>query len=220
MNGFDVKLPCNKLTKEMLIADLKRVSKKIETTQIKYNDIKLHSNYSITSYRNHFGTLRNALEAAGLCSSRNWGTSEKEYLENIKNVWEFYGKQPAMSEMNKHPSKHSSSSYIHFFGSWTEALKRFINYINDEPLTVQINYNTNNIPQKHQTSRNPNWRLRFLVLKRDNFTCKACGKSPAKDRDIELHVDHIIPWSKGGETVFDNLQTLCSQCNIGKSNIE
>ncbi len=34
------------------------------------------------------------------------------------------------------------------------------------------------------------------------------------------HIDHIKPWSKGGETVLENLQTLCATCNLGKSNIE
>ncbi|MCL4507775.1 MAG: HNH endonuclease [Chloroflexi bacterium] len=36
---------------------------------------------------------------------------------------------------------------------------------------------------------------------------------------MELHVDHILAWSKGGETVLENLQTLCSVCNLGKSNV-
>ena len=63
-------------------------------------------------------------------------------------------------------------------------------------------------------------KLRYQVLKRDNFKCCACGASPAKDPSVELHIDHIIPWSKGGETVFENLQTLCSKCNIGKSDTE
>ncbi|THJ09818.1 MAG: HNH endonuclease [Nitrospira sp. CG24C] len=26
-------------------------------------------------------------------------------------------------------------------------------------------------------------------------------------------------WSKSGETVLENLQTLCSVCNLGKSNV-
>lgn len=62
-------------------------------------------------------------------------------------------------------------------------------------------------------------KLRYKVLKRDNFKCCACGASPAKDPSVELHIDHIIPWSKGGETTMENLQTLCSKCNLGKSNL-
>ena len=70
-----------------------------------------------------------------------------------------------------------------------------------------------------RTPRDINDRLRFKVLKRDNFKCVCCGKSPAIDSNVQLHVDHIIPWSKGGETVMENLQTLCSKCNLGKSNV-
>ena len=71
----------------------------------------------------------------------------------------------------------------------------------------------------HITNRDVNLRLRFKVLQRDNFKCCICGASPAKNSDVELHVDHIIPWSKGGETVIENLQTLCSKCNLGKSDL-
>ncbi|MBE5769482.1 MAG: HNH endonuclease [Clostridiales bacterium] len=30
----------------------------------------------------------------------------------------------------------------------------------------------------------------------------------------------MIPWSKGGQTTIDNLQTLCESCNLGKSNVD
>ena len=56
-------------------------------------------------------------------------------------------------------------------------------------------------------------------MKRDNFKCCMCGRSPSTTIGLELHIDHIIPWSMGGETVIDNLQTLCSDCNLGKSNL-
>lgn len=56
--------------------------------------------------------------------------------------------------------------------------------------------------------------LRYDILKRDGFRCKLCGRS-AND-GIKLHVDHIIPVSKGGKTISSNLRTLCSQCNLGK----
>ena len=72
---------------------------------------------------------------------------------------------------------------------------------------------------KEQKSRDPSKRLRFQVLVRDKSTCRLCGASPTKDPSVTLHIDHIIPWSKGGKTTLDNLQTLCAACNLGKSDI-
>lgn len=85
-----------------------------------------------------------------------------------------------------------------------------------KPNNQSINIEKDN---SHKTKREPGMRLRFEVLKRDNFKCCACGASPAKDPSVNLHIDHVIPWSKGGETVLDNLQTLCSTCNMGKSDL-
>ena len=58
--------------------------------------------------------------------------------------------------------------------------------------------------------------IRYDVLRRDNYKCRICGAS-AED-GAKLHVDHIIPVSKGGKTELNNLQTLCERCNMGKSN--
>jgi hypothetical protein len=59
--------------------------------------------------------------------------------------------------------------------------------------------------------------LWWEILARDNWTCCSCGRS-VKEHGITLHVDHIIPRSKGGTDERENLQTLCVKCNIGKSN--
>lgn len=58
--------------------------------------------------------------------------------------------------------------------------------------------------------------IRWQVFQRDNWKCIACGRS--SDDGIILHVDHIIPRSKGGQNELLNYQTLCHICNIGKSN--
>lgn len=58
-------------------------------------------------------------------------------------------------------------------------------------------------------------KLRFKILLRDNFTCQYCGQ---KAPNVILHVDHILPSSKGGKTTEDNLRTACEDCNLGKSN--
>lgn len=56
--------------------------------------------------------------------------------------------------------------------------------------------------------------LRYDIMQRDGFRCTICGASAA-DGAI-LHVDHIVPVSKGGRTEMDNLRTLCDRCNLGK----
>ena len=56
-------------------------------------------------------------------------------------------------------------------------------------------------------------------MRRDNFKCRITGRSPATDPSVILEVDHVVPWDKGGETEFDNLQTLAKDINIGKSNL-
>lgn len=57
--------------------------------------------------------------------------------------------------------------------------------------------------------------LRFRILKEAKGRCALCG---ASNKDTPLHIDHITPRSKGGKTVYDNLQALCEKCNCTKSN--
>ncbi|MCK4447000.1 MAG: HNH endonuclease [Candidatus Marinimicrobia bacterium] len=52
--------------------------------------------------------------------------------------------------------------------------------------------------------------LRNEIFKRDGYKCKKCGNKK------DLTIDHVIPFSKGGTTERDNLQTLCQKCNRGK----
>jgi len=62
------------------------------------------------------------------------------------------------------------------------------------------------------------YRLRFEIFKRDNFTCQYCGRNVRED-GIKLHCDHIIPKSKGGQFVSNNLIASCEECNLGKRDI-
>ena len=61
-------------------------------------------------------------------------------------------------------------------------------------------------------------KLREFIKTRDNFTCCNCGISTHTEPNLLLEIDHIIPVSKGGYTVEENLQTLCWKCNRSKSN--
>ncbi len=60
-------------------------------------------------------------------------------------------------------------------------------------------------------------KKRYQVMHRDKFRCQLCG---AREEDgVRLHVDHIIPVSKGGTSDMDNLRTLCDRCNLGKGDL-
>jgi hypothetical protein len=66
--------------------------------------------------------------------------------------------------------------------------------------------------------RNPTGkRLRFLILERDGFRCRYCGRSPNLDPNVVLHVDHVVAVAQGGKTCEENLVTACWDCNIGKT---
>lgn len=56
--------------------------------------------------------------------------------------------------------------------------------------------------------------LRLAVLDRDGRRCLWCGQSAADH--VTLHLDHVFPEVMGGLTTYDNLGTLCDQCNIAK----
>ncbi len=57
-------------------------------------------------------------------------------------------------------------------------------------------------------------RLRTKVMERDGFRCRRCGRGPDK---MALEVDHVEPVARGGTNRIENLQTLCWECNAGKT---
>jgi len=217
---FELIKPKNqKIDSDELIKDLIAVSLKIgkAPTMSEYN---ANGRYENSVYIRRFGSWNKALQIAGL-TINNRQYSELELLQNLQNVWIKLGKQPARRDMdNKLLSTISSGAYLRFYSTWSNALKAFILFIEDNELSGSSisTFRENEIT--HKTSRDVNLRLRFLVMKRDNFKCCNCGRSPTTTQGLELHIDHIKPWAKGGETVLENLQTLCSDCNLGKSDIE
>lgn len=60
-------------------------------------------------------------------------------------------------------------------------------------------------------------KLREKIKVRDDYTCQNCGVSIEDQSLLLLEVDHMIPVSKGGLSVEENLQTLCWKCNRTKS---
>ena len=161
-----------------------------------------------------FGTWNKSLERAGLKPCWVVNASDDHYFSVIKTVWDKLGRQLTYNEMDRYSAGKTATGISKHFGTWRKALEAFSASMQDDK---SVGYTTTEKKVATKDSRDVNWRLRYLVFRRDAFRCKACGKSPATDPSVELHADHVLPRSKGGRTHIDNLQTLCNVCNIGKS---
>lgn len=213
------------IPKEVCIQDLQSVAKKLGKKSVTRDEYKEHGRFSPTPLIRHCGSWFSALETAGLNKTREYQISEEEYFKNLENIWRTIGRQPYYSEVRKPLSKYSAGAYEYKFGSWRKALEAFVKFVNNG---IVVEKPSQKKPKQTATkgkkkitknSRTISWRLRFLVMRRDEFKCCQCGRSPANTPGVILHIDHKTPWTKGGSTKIANLQTLCEKCNIGKSNL-
>lgn len=216
------------LTNEEIINELQRVAKSLNKNSLTTTDLnKVSKIISASTVANRFGSWANGLKAANLTIRKKGRRhSELDYFENMLKVWTHYGRQPKYREMDLPPSTITSGAYESKWGKWSNALLAFIEYVNKDKIEEEIiieekqNSNKKELENKIEksNSRSIPIGLRYKILVRDRFRCVKCGRSPATDLNCEIHIDHIIPLSKGGKTVLENLQTTCKECNLGKSN--
>lgn len=58
-------------------------------------------------------------------------------------------------------------------------------------------------------------RLRRLVIHRAGGRCEYCHLSQT-GQEATFHIDHIVPWAKGGRTSLGNLALACVSCSLRK----
>jgi len=206
------------VTDDELLADLKRVAEELGSSTVPQKTYGKHGTYDYSTVIRRFDSWNAALRTAGLSISNEISISDERLFENLLVLWQHYGRQPRRAELAKVPSSVSQSPYNRRFDSWTAALQAFVDYANAAELDSGESMSNTSTQSRRTTGRDPSLRLRWQVLQRDRFTCCACGASPAITLGVDLHVDHVQAWSKGGETILENLQTLCAECNLGKSN--
>ncbi len=211
-------------SKEEVVAELRRVAEELGTRTLARRDFEKRARFKTKAVVNTFGTWRSALQAAGLSPTyvRDW--CEEECFENLLAVWTNYGRAPNYREMLAPPSRVSGKVYVRRFGSWSKALAAFVAFAEQTEATPSVRHESATskhevrVPQPKPGPRDVPLALRYFVLKRDRFRCVLCGSNPATQAGCVLHVDHFVPYSKGGPTDAANLRTLCDRCNLGKGN--
>jgi Homing endonuclease associated repeat/HNH endonuclease len=221
---FEIRLRRRNVPEVELAADMQRCAASLGSPTLSAKQYDQHGTFHSTTIINKFGTWNLALEKAGLPISLRMNISDEELFENLADVWIKRGRQPSRNDIDgKHfDSLFSKNTYSRRFGSWNGTLLAFSEFINSKSDNFNdgVEPNVEGQPTERKRRRTPreiNWRLRAKILIKHSCICQMCGNSPAKNSDTVLHVDHILAWANGGETIEENLQTLCAVCNIGKS---
>jgi 5-methylcytosine-specific restriction endonuclease McrA len=229
-------------TKGILLDELRAIRRKYPDDILTHDFYKKRGGtYSRSVFFTRFGSWTAAVNAVGGISGVQARYSRTDLFDEIQRLWEQLGQQPRQIDMAK-LGRFSPNCYKREFGSWTKAIHAFCEDRNNadneqseeciaeddcaSPADSSFMQSEDKAPENavcthlisHRTGRTVSDRLRFKVLNRDHFTCKLCGRSPSSDPGLKLEVDHIHPYSRGGETELDNLQTSCRQCNRGKAN--
>jgi hypothetical protein len=222
MSSRQRKRPVTGVSDAQLLDELRSVARKLGRPTVTKRDFNRLSEFHAEAIRDRFGTWRAALEKAGLQISRlGKRYNDDECFENLLQVWTYYGRPPRHEEMSRPPSAVGPKAYVKRWGTWKKALSAFVERVNKDAEALAEGPPSTTKHEEQRPTRDADKRdiplgLRYNVLRRDNFKCVICGASPATDPKCRLHVDHILPWSRGGKTVIENLRTLCEDCNLGK----
>lgn len=212
---YELRIDARYSSDKELLNDLSIIASRLNKRSISSEEYNNDGKYSVATFQNRFGSWNNALQKAGLELVVQQNIPDIDLFGNLEIMWRILGRQPKYSEVRKPFSKYSTRPYDNRFGGWRNACEKFIKYKEGDIEFVKL------IKNKPKTrSRYINEKTRLKVLKRDNYKCVKCGRSPATNPGIYLHVDHIIPFSKDGDNSIENLQTLCHKCNLGKGNDE
>ena len=217
---------------EQLLEDLRQVARRLGRDRLGQTEYNRHGRYNNQMIARRFGSWGKAVERAALGTAGHPHADPDAIFYNLLAAWVKLGRRPSSGEMRRPVSKFSIRPYLYYFGTWRKAMAAFFAWIREReppgagdgepqypPGTVLVRPGKEDLPPRptgHKTQRKPTLRQRFRVMLRDHFRCRLCGRSPAATPGLELNIDHVVAWSKGGETVDENLQTLCSDCNHGK----
>ncbi len=218
------RLPGHKYSKQQILAELRRTAGALGKQTLTIRDVNEHARVHYGTVKKYFGGLTEALGEAGLqAKDFKRGIPREALLDELERLWDktatIEGRRPHKKDLRRYNAKYGQDPYYRVFGSWIKALEAVMERGDASGVTDAVDTTRGGIGERHRVKRRVPLRLRLEVLKRDDYTCQACGRSPANTKGIELHVDHIMPLAKGGTNVPENLQTLCNECNLGKGDL-
>jgi hypothetical protein len=198
-----------------ILSELKRLAGIRGSNTVTRADIVAHGRCSYAVVVKRFGSLRQALQMADLTPTRFMKATNDELLATVVELWERTlereGRAPQRKDLKAYRMPVSGDTVIRRFGTWRKALLAAHASVTQDSLTEEPVTLVTSKP--HQIRKALSLRKRFFVMKRDGFACVRCGSSGP---GVRLEVHHRRPFAEGGSDAFDNLETLCFECNRGQ----
>lgn len=181
------------ISESALLEELKRLGDEL-AKQPTLHEMNEYGEYWGSTYKNHFGSWADAIEAAGFDPSEVARPIERDALHaELDRVREKIGRRPTMAEMVEH-GKHHPSTYVRKFGSWIDALE-------DAGYDLDV-----------ETSERGAPKLKKEILIKDlRRLADDLGKQPSQ-RDMTEHgehshttyVRHFGSWTNALDVAFDD----------------
>lgn len=159
-----------------------------------------------------FGSWKKALGLIGIEGVRERRHEPADLIKNLEEVWKELGFPPGKRQIARHGKRISEGPYKRYWGSVRRACEALAAF-HDGRISREQLLAGNSDRQVRETIP---LKVRWAVLKRDNYRCAKCGAAPSNDHSVELEVDHVVAVARGGSNDLANLQTLCQKCNQGK----
>lgn len=198
-----------------VLAELRRLTETHGSNNVSKAQLEHSGRVSYSLIVKRYGSLRRALELAGLRPNRFMNASDEELLTILVELWqrvlEKEGRTPQRKDLKVYGYSVSGDTVLRRFGSFKKALLKASDSINETAVAKEVMPFADSPARRDRKSIS--LRKRFFVMRRDHFGCVRCGTSGV---GVRLEIGHRVAVARGGSDDLDNLVKLCFDCNRGQ----
>lgn len=157
----------------------------------------------------HFGSWSKALAAINLRPEFESNLDAGRLIAELERIWRHVGHSPRPCDVRRH-GRFAVNVYTRRWKTVRNCCMLIAAHRRGELSRAELLASAPRAGVRKTLA----FATRLAIFRRDRFRCALCADSPATSPTCELHIDHILPLSRGGGNEIDNLRTLCSGCNL------
>jgi len=202
-----------KIGRQRLLEELRRLSKKLERTPRKL-DMAKRGRYSPSAYQNEFGSWNNGLRAGGFEPNLRSEIPKPNLLAEIERLAD--GDVPPTSIEMGDRGKYSVSAYLRAFGSWNDALREAGYEPHVDSKVEGIDPNAYDYGDRYGSG----WGSTSHQIRDEDGSCVDCGRdwSTIELLGLNFDVHHVTTCKDESPVEFRDpgpaeLVPMCEECH-------